>query len=218
MFVCVCVHAGTCVTMLNVCVCVCMHIEFYLEYSKPQTAFVILTRDQDIYNTLRKLNKIPQSQTQCRYTLCFLLDVYKTVYVCVYLHWSLLCRKELHWSGSLLSLAMVSRVASTCLNCGRSCRYMHAHGIKLPAVFNVFRSLQVRHKKHFTRSIIVSLVHLAYLWVCLPTFPHQLCKTCWTAGGDGQPLDTHKHMQTQAAEAFTFNGKVMSDHLNFKAN
>lgn len=61
------------------------------------------------------------------------LQVYSVFASCVcvcarlYLHWSLLCKKELHWSGSLLSLAMVSKVTSTCLNCGRSYKCMNAH-------------------------------------------------------------------------------------------
>lgn len=35
----------------------------------------------------------------------------------------------------------------------------------------------------------------SYLWICLPTFPHQLSKADWTAGGDGQSL--HNKKQTQ---------------------
>lgn len=40
------------------------------------------------------------------------------------------------------------------------------------------------------------MVHFACLWVGLPTFPHQLCKTSWAAGGDGQPLNTWKHTRS----------------------
>lgn len=56
-------------------------------------------------------------------------------------------------------------------------------------------------------------VRFAYFWVCLPTFPHELCKACWTAGGDGQPLDVQTHKQIQEAEALTFDTNVRSDHL-----
>lgn len=72
--------------------------------------------------------------------------------------------------------------------------------------------------KHFRRLTIVSLFVLAYLWVCLPTFPHQLCKTCWTAGGDGQPLDTqtHKHVQIQEAEVLLSTENSYRNHLKLK--
>lgn len=88
----------------------CERTWFYLQPCKPQTAFVI------------------PSLKHCRYTqylpsVCVCL----CACTCLYLHWSLLCKKELHWSGSLLSLAMVSKVTSICLNCGRSYKCMDAH-------------------------------------------------------------------------------------------
>lgn len=128
----------------------------YLWRCKQQTAFVI-----------------PSERLQVS-------SVFESVCVCVctclYLHWSLLCKNELHWSGSLLSLAMVSKVTSTCLNCGRSYKCMKAHGTKV-CLERCGRILPYRR---------------SYLRVGLPTLLHQLCKTCWTAGGDGQPLETQQ--------------------------
>lgn len=80
----------------------------------------------------------------CRMFQFFFFFLGGGVCVRVYLHWSLLCRKELHWSGSLLSFAIASKVTSTCLNCGRSCERWNQICL---ALFMTSRS-----------------IHFAYLW------------------------------------------------------